>query len=176
MIHFISSNIHLFAITRFMTPILMSRSYPMKPNQISDSYFENHMGERCWLASFVIVSLLQFEVLVGHAYGQSACLVVGMVLVKLAHVATLKGIGRAAQMENASNKNTGPKMLINKNYQRSAASRSRPGLAQSSGFWSAIKAILAAELQVRSIVKSVLCAVTETLTPRLFPCPPIARA
>jgi len=49
-------------------------------------------------------------------------------------------------------------------------------VAQSSVYWSTIKAFVAAELHVRSIVKSVLCTVTDTLTPKLFPCPPTACA
>ena len=47
---------------------------------------------------------------------------------------------------------------------------------RANGILDAIKAIVATELQVRSIVKSVLCTVTDTLTPKLFPCPPTARA
>lgn len=154
----------------------------MKANQNSDIhiltvFFHKTYGRAMLACEFVIVSLLQFEVLVGHAYGQSACLVVGMVLVKLAHLATLKGIGRAAQMEKASQQKyraeDAHRQKINGVLRRAAAAQV---WAQTSGVWSAIKAILAADLQVRSIVKSVLCAVTETLTPRLFPCPPIARA
>jgi hypothetical protein len=154
----------------------------MKPNQISDIHFVTVFflktyGKAMLVCEFVIVGLLQFDVLIGHAYGQAACLVVGMVLVKLAHLATFKGIGRAAQMEKASQQKyraeDAHRQKIIGVLLRAAAALV---WAQTSGVWSAIKAILAAELQVRSIVKSVLCAVTETLTPRLFPCPPIACA
>ncbi len=125
----------------------------------------------------LLVTALQFDSGLHHFYGQALCLVVGTVLVKLAHLAHRSGIGKAAQIEFAIKQ----KDRIRDDHQekivrvlrRAAIARA---VAQSSVFWSAIKANVAAELRVRSIVKSVLCTVTDTLTPRLFPCPPAARA
>jgi hypothetical protein len=95
----------------------------------------------------------------------------------LAHVATQAGIGKAAQIEYAikqKNRNRDAhQQKIAKVLRRAAIAQV---VAQSSVFWSAIKAIVAAELHVRSIVKSVLCTMTDTLTPKLFPCPPTACA
>ncbi|MBK7656767.1 MAG: hypothetical protein IPJ18_18800 [Betaproteobacteria bacterium] len=120
---------------------------------------------------------MQLDMVAGNLYGQTACLVGGIVFVKLAHLATQSGIGKAAQIEYAfKQKNRvrdAHQQHIVRILRRAATARV---VAQSSGFRSAIKAIVAVELQVRSIVKSVLSTVTDTLTPKLFPCPPTASA
>jgi hypothetical protein len=134
-------------------------------------------GKLMLTLELLLVCAIQFDIVAGNFYGQAACLVLGMVFVKLAHVATQSGIGKAAQIELAiKQKNRvrdAHQKNINRILRRAAIARL---VAQSSVLWSAIKAIVAAELHVRSIVKSVLCTVTDTLTPKLFPCPPTACA
>ena len=140
-------------------------------------FIQRTYGKLMLALELLLVCAMQFEFVAGNFYGQAACLVVGMVFVKLAHVATQAGIGKAAQIEYAikqKNRNRDAhQQKIAKVLRRAAIAQV---VAQSSVFWSAIKAIVAAELHVRSIVKSVLCAVTDTLTPKLFPCPPTACA
>lgn len=139
--------------------------------------FQRTYGKLMLIGEFLVVGVLQLETIAGNFYGQTACLVIGMVFVKLAHLATRSGISKAAEIEYAIKQ----KNRTRDAHQRKIATILRRAaiaqvVAQSSVFCSAIKAIVAAELHVRSIVKSVLCAVTDTLTPKLFPCPPSARA
>ena len=145
--------------------------------RMNNIFIQRTYGKLMLASEFMIVFALQFEIVAGNFYGQAACLVIGMVFVKLAHLATQAGIGKAAQIENAiKQKNRAEdahKQKIARVLRRAAIAQV---VAQSSVFWSAIKAIVATELQVRSIVKSVLCTVTDTLTPKLFPCPPTACA
>ncbi len=144
---------------------------------IFNIFVQKSYGKAMLACEFLIVGILQFDVVAGNFYGQAACLVVGMVFVKLAHVATQAGIGKAAQIENAIKQKyraeDAHRQKITRVLRRAATAQV---VVQSSIFWSAIKAIVAAELRVRSIVKSVLCTVTDTLTPKLFPCPPTACA
>jgi len=144
---------------------------------IFNIFVQKSYGKAMLACEFLIVGILQFDVVAGNCYGQAACLVVGMVFVKLAHVATQAGIGKAAQIENVIKQKyraeDAHRQKITRVLRRAATARV---VAQSSIFWSAIKAIVAAELRVRSIVKSVLCTVTDTLTPKLFSCPPTACA
>lgn len=146
-------------------------------DSINTIFIEKTYGKLMLTVGFMIVCALQLDIVVGNFYGQTACLVVGMVFIKLAHLATQAGIGKAAQIEYAiKQKNRirdAHKQNIVRILRRAAIAQV---VLQSSAFWSAIKAIVATELQVRSIVKSVLCTVTDTLTPKLFPCPPTARA
>ena len=125
----------------------------------------------------LLVCAMQFEIVSGNFYGQAACLVLGMIFVKLAHLATQSGNGKAAQIEYVIKQKNRVRDEHQQNIvrilRRAAIARV---VAQSSVLWSAIKAIVAAELHVRSIVKSVLCTVTDTLTPKLSPCPPTACA
>ena len=146
-------------------------------DNINTIFIQKTYGKLMLTVGFMIVCALQLDIVVGNFYGQTACLVVGMVFIKLAHLATQAGIGKAAQIEYAiKQKNRirdAHKQNIVRILRRAAIAQV---VLQSSAFWSAIKAIVATELQVRSIVKSVLCTVTDTLTPKLFPCPPTARA
>ena len=146
-------------------------------DSINTIFIQKTYGKLMLTVGFMIVCALQLDIVVGNFYGQTACLVVGMVFIKLAHLATQAGIGKAAQIEYAiKQKNRirdAHKQNIVRILRRAAIAQV---VLQSSAFWSAIKAIVATELQVRSIVKSVLCTVTDTLTPKLFPCPPTARA
>jgi hypothetical protein len=134
-------------------------------------------GKLMLVVVLALATVLQFDSGVNHGYGQAVCMVVGMVFIKWAHLVTKNGIRRASQIENAIQNKCGAEDAHQQNTQnllrRAANARL---LAQSCGFWCALKANRAADLQVRSIVKSVLCTVTETLTPRLFPCPPAACA
>lgn len=140
-------------------------------------FIQRTYGKLLLAVELLMVSALQFGVVADHFYAQAACLVVGMVFVKLAHLATQAGISKAARIEHAiKQKNRaedGHQQKIASVLRRAAVARI---VAQSSIFGSTLKAIAAAELHVRSLVKSVLCAVTETITPRLFPCPPTACA
>ena len=154
----------------------------MEINNVLDTqnfniFVQKSYGKAMLACEFLIVGILQFDLVAGNFYGQAACLVIGMVFVKLAHFATQAGVGKAARIE----------LAIKQKYRAEDAHRQKIArvlrratiaqvVAQSSVFWSAIKAIVAAELHVRSIVKSVLCTVTDTLTPKLFPCPPTACA
>ena len=146
-------------------------------DSINTIFIEKTYGKLMLTVGLMVVCALQLDIVVGNFYGQTACLVVGMVFIKLAHLATQAGIGKAAQIEYAiKQKNRirdAHKQNIVRILRRAAIAQV---VVQSSAFWSAIKAIVATELQVRSIVKSVLCTVTDTLTPKLFPCPPTARA
>ena len=146
-------------------------------DNINTIFIQKTYGKLMLTVGFMIVCALQLDIVVGNFYGQTACLVVGMVFIKLAHLATQAGIGKAAQIEYAIKQ----KNRIRDAHKQNIVRILRRGaiaqvVLQSSAFWSAIKAIVATELQVRSIVKSVLCTVTDTLTPKLFPCPPTARA
>ena len=146
-------------------------------NSVNTIFIQKTYGKLLLTFEFMMVSALQLEIVVGNFYGQAACLVVGMVFIKLAHLATQSGMGKAAQIEYAiKQKNRirdAHQEKIARILRRAATARFA---AQTSIFWSALKAIIAADLQVRSIVKSVLCTVTDTLTPKLFPCPPVACA
>ena len=144
---------------------------------INTIFIQKTYGKLMLALELLLVSAMQFEFVAGNFYGQAAYLVLGMLFVKLAHLATQSGIGKAAQIEFAIKQKNRARDAHQKNItrilRRAAIARV---MAQSSALWSAIKAIVAAELHVRSIVKSVLCTVTDTLTPKLFPCPPIACA
>jgi spore maturation protein SpmA len=146
-------------------------------SSVTNIFIQKTYGKLLVVFELMLISALQFDPVAKHFYGQAACLVVGMVLIKLAHRATQIGIGRARQMESAiRQKNRAEDAHQHKIFRvlrRAAVARV---VAQACGLWSALKANIAAELQVRSIVKSVLSTVTDTLTPRLFPCPPSARA
>ena len=144
---------------------------------INTIFIQKTYGKLMLALELLLVCAIQFEIVSDHFYGHAACLVLGMVFVKLAHLATQSGIGKAAQIEFAIKQENRARDAHQQNIvrllRRAALARA---VAQSSVLWSAIKAIVAAELRVRSIVKSVLCTVTDTLTPKLFPCPPIACA
>lgn len=144
---------------------------------INTIFIQKTYGKLMLTLEFLLVCAMQFDIVAGNVYGQAACLVGGMVFIKLAHLATQSGNGKATQIEYAiKQKNRvrdAHQQHIVRILRRAAIEQV---VAQSSIFWSAIKAIVAAELRVRSIVKSVLCTVTDTLTPKLFPCPPIACA
>jgi hypothetical protein len=144
---------------------------------ISTIFIQRTYGKLMLTLEFLFVCAMQLDILAGHVFAQTACLVGGMVFIKLAHLATQSGIGKAAQIEYAIKQ----KNRIRDDHQANIARILRRAatarvVAQTSVFWSALKAIIAADLQVRSIVKSVLCSVTDTLTPKLFPCPPVACA
>lgn len=140
-------------------------------------FIQKTYGKLMLVFELMLVSALQFDMIVGNLYGQLACLVGGMVFVKLAHLATLSGIGKAAQIEYAVKQKNRIRDAHQQNIVRILRrATSARVVAQSSFLWAAIKAIFATELHVRSIVKSVLCTVTDTLTPKLFPCPPTACA
>ncbi|WPC67526.1 hypothetical protein SBP18_03200 [Rhodoferax ferrireducens] len=146
----------------------------MKIDDFSDNsantiFIQKTYGKLLLTFEFMMVRALQLDMLAGNFYGQVVCLVVGMVFIKLAHLATQSGIGKAAQIEYAIKQ----KNRIRDDHQAKIARILRRAatarvVAQTSIFWSALKAIIAADLQVRSIVKSVLCTVTDTLTPKLF--------
>ena len=144
---------------------------------INTIFIQKTYGKLILTVGFMIVCALQFDIVAGNFYGQAACLVLGMVFIKLAHLATQAGIGKAAQIEYAikqkSRVRDAHKQNIVRILRRAAIAQV---VVQSSVFWSAIKAIVATELQVRSIVKSVLCTVTDTLTPKFISCPPTACA
>lgn len=132
-----------------------------------------------WLLAFIQLRViaLQFDTVAGHFNGQAACLLGGMVFVKMAHIATQAGNNNAARIEAAvKQKNRAEDVYKEKKacfLRRASSTRVK---APSSIFWSNTTAIVATELRLRSMVKSVLCAVTDTLTPKLFPCPPSACA
>ena len=140
-------------------------------------FIQRTYGKLMLALELLLVCAMQFNIVAGNFYGQAACLVLGIIFVKLAHLATQSGIGKAAQIEFAIKQKNRVRDAHQKNIvrilRRAAIARV---VAQSSALCSVIKAIVAAELHVRSIVKSVLCTVTDTLTPKLFPCPPIACA
>ncbi len=145
--------------------------------RINTIFIQRTYGKLMLALELLLVCAMQLDMVAGNLYGQTACLVGGMVFVKLAHLATQSGIGKAAQIEYAfKQKNRvrdAHQQYIVRLLRRAATARV---VAQSSVLRSTIKAIVAVELQVRSIVKSVLCTVTDTLTPKLFPCPPTACA
>ena len=144
---------------------------------INTIFIQRTYGKLMLTLEFLFVCAMQLDLVPGHVYAQTACLVGGMVFIKLAHLATQSGIGKAAQIEYAIKQKNRVRdehlQNIIRILRRAAVARV---VAQSSVFCSVIKAIIAADLLVRSIVKSVLCTVTDTLTPKLFPCPPAARA
>jgi hypothetical protein len=144
---------------------------------INTIFIQRTYGKLMLALELLLISAMQFEIFANHFYAQAACLVLGMVFVKIAHLATQSGIGKAAQIEYVIKQKNRARDAHQRNIvrilRRAAIARV---VAQSSALWSAIKAIVAAELHVRSIVKSVLCTVTDTLTPKLFPCPPTACA
>jgi len=144
---------------------------------INTIFIQKTYGKLMLALELLLVCAMQFEIVSGNFYGQAACLVLGMIFVKLAHLATQSGNGKAAQIEYVIKQKNRVRDEHQQNIvrilRRAAIARV---VAQSSVLWSAIKAIVAAELHVRSIVKSVLCTVTDTLTPKLFPCPPTACA
>ncbi|MBP8285981.1 MAG: hypothetical protein KAX57_03990 [Rhodoferax sp.] len=154
----------------------------MECHYFSDSnqntiFIQKTYGKLLLILEFMVVFSLQMNMVDTHFYGQSACLVIGLILIKVAHLATQSGIGKATQIEFAIKQRN----RIRDDHQAKIARILRRAataqvVVQTSVFWSALKAIVAADLQVRSIVKSVLCTVTDTLTPKLFPCPPTARA
>jgi hypothetical protein len=144
---------------------------------INTIFIQKTYGKLMLALELLLVCAMQFEIVSGNFYGQAACLVLGMIFVKLAHLATQSGNGKAAQIEYVIKQKNRVRDEHQQNIvrilRRAAIARV---VAQSSVLWSAIKAIVAAELHVRSIVKSVLCTMTDTLTPKLFPCPPTACA
>lgn len=145
--------------------------------RILNIFIQRTYGKLMLAGEFLIVVFLQFETIADSFYGQAACLVLGMVFIKLAHLSTQSGISKAAQIEYDIKQHNrirdAHRQKIARILRRAAIARV---VAQSAAYCSAIKTIVAAELHVRSIVKSVLCTVTDTLTPKLFPCPPIACA
>jgi hypothetical protein len=144
---------------------------------INTIFIQRTYGKLMLALELLLVCAMQFEIVSGNFYGQAACLVLGMIFVKLAHLATQSGNGKAAQIEYVIKQKNRVRDEHQQNIvrilRRAAIARV---VAQSSVLWSAIKAIVAAELHLRSIVKSVLCTVTDTLTPKLSPCPPTACA
>jgi hypothetical protein len=140
-------------------------------------FIQKTYGKLMLALELLLVCAMQFDIVAGNLYGQAVCIVGGMVFVKLAYLATQSGNGKAAQIEYVIKQKNRVRDAHQQNIirilRRAAIARF---VAQSSALWSAIKAIVAAELHVRSIVKSVLCTVTDTLTPKLFPCPPTACA
>ena len=102
---------------------------------------------------------------------------IGLIFIKVTHLATQSGIGKATQIEFAIKQRNrirdDHQAKIARILRRAATARV---VVQTAVFWSALKAIIAADLQVRSIVKSVLCTVTDTLTPRLSTYPPVVCA
>ena len=154
----------------------------MECHYFSDSnqntiFIQKTYGKLLLILEFMVVFSLQTNMAAIHFYGQAACLVIGLILIKITHLATQSGIGKATQIEFAIKQRN----RIRDDHQAKIARILRRAataqvVVQTSVFWSALKAIVAADLQVRSIVKSVLCTVTDTLTPKLFPCPPTARA
>jgi hypothetical protein len=146
-------------------------------NSSNAIFIQRTYGKLLLTVELLIVSALQFDHAAGDFYGQAAYLVLGMVFVKLAHLATQAGISKAAHIEHAvQQKNRAEDGYLQKFACVLRRANAASVAAQSSIFWSTIRAIAAAELRMRSLVKSVLCAVTETVTPRLFPCPPCACA
>ena len=70
-------------------------------DNINTIFIQKTYGKLMLTVGFMIVCALQLDIVVGNFYGQTACLVVGMVFIKLAHLATHAGIGKAAQIEYA---------------------------------------------------------------------------
>ena len=140
-------------------------------------FIQKTYGKLILILEFMVVVSLQTNMAATHFYGQAACLVIGLILIKVAHLATQSGIGKATQIEFAIKQRN----RIRDDHQAKIARILRRAataqvVVQTAVFWSALKAIIAADLQVRSIVKSVLCTVTDTLTPRLSTYPPVVCA
>jgi len=70
-------------------------------NSANTIFIQKTYGKLLLTFEFMMVSALQLDIVAGNFYGQAACLVVGMVFIKLAHLATQSGIGKAAQIEYA---------------------------------------------------------------------------
>jgi len=152
-------------------------TYCMWDHRANAVFMYRTYGKLILVVELLIVSALQFGHAANNFYSQAAYLVVGMVFVKLAHLASQAGNSKAAHIERAIQHKNRAEDWYQQKYAcvlRRAAAASL--FAQSTTFRSSIRAIAAAELRVRSLVKSVLCAVTETITPKLFPCPPRAGA
>ena len=140
-------------------------------------FIQRTYGKLMLVLEFMVVFSVQTNMVAIHFYGQAACLVIGLILIKVAHLANQSGIGKATQIEFAIKQRN----RIRDDHQAKIArilhrAATAQVVVQTSVFWSALKAIIAAELQVRSIVKSVLCTVTDTLTPRLSTYPPVVCA
>lgn len=166
-------------MTFMESPLTAGRmhSYCIWDHRANAIFIYRTYGKLILAAELLIVSALQFDHAASHFYGQAAYLVVGMVLVKLAHLASQAGNSKAAHIERAiQHKNRAEDWYLQKYACVLRRATAASIIAQSSIFRSSIRAFAAAELRVRSLVKSVLCTVTETLTPRLFPCPPCACA
>jgi hypothetical protein len=142
-------------------------------NGISTMFIQKTYGKLMLSLELLFIATLQFDAVAGHFYGQAACIVGGMVLIKLAHLVSQAGEGKAAQIEFAIEQRIRAKDAHRQEFDR-VLQRATIALvvAISISYWFALKAIVASELRVRSIVKSVLCTVTDTITPKLFPCPP----
>ena len=61
-------------------------------DNINTIFIQKTYGKLMLTVGFMIVCALQLDIVVGNFYGQTACLVVGMVFIKLAHLATHAGI------------------------------------------------------------------------------------
>ncbi len=140
-------------------------------------FIQRTYGKLMLVLEFMVVFSVQTNMVAIHFYGQAACLVIGLIFIKVTHLATQSGIGKATQIEFAIKQRNrirdDHQAKIARILRRAATARV---VVQTSVFWSSLKAIIAAELQVRSIVKSVLCTVTDTLTPRLSTYPPVVCA
>lgn len=149
----------------------------LQDNSITTMFIQKTYGKLLLTIEILFVSALQFDIVAGDLMGQVACLVIGMVFIKLAHLCTQAGVGKAAQIEYVMKQKIRAEDAHRHKFYRVLQRAAIAKLAaQLSLYWFALKTIAAAELRVRSIVKSVLCTVTDTLTPKLFPCPPLACA
>ena len=140
-------------------------------------FIQKTYGKLMLVLEFMVLFSLQTNMAAIHFYGQAACLVIGLIFIKVTHLATQSGIGKATQIEFAIKQRNrirdDHQAKIARILRRAATARV---VVQTAVFWSALKAIIAAELQVRSIVKSVLCTVTDTLTPWVATYPPVVCA
>ena len=68
---------------------------------INTIFIQRTYGKLMLALELLLVCAMQLDMVAGNLYGQTACLVGGMVFVKLAHLATQSGIGKAAQIEYA---------------------------------------------------------------------------
>ena len=66
---------------------------------INTIFIQKTYGKLMLALELLLVCAMQFEIVSGNFYGQAACLVLGMIFVKLAHLATQSGNGKAAQIE-----------------------------------------------------------------------------
>lgn len=149
----------------------------LQDNSATTMFIQKTYGKLLLTLELLLVSTLQLDIVAGDLYGQVACLVGGMVFVKLAHLGTQAGVGKAAQIEFVMKQKIRAQDAHRQKFSRVLRRATiAQVVAQSSLYWFALKTIAAAELRVRSIVKSVLCTVTDTLTPKLFPYPPGACA